>query len=138
MSGTDLHGKRVLVVGGETALGRALAVGLAEAGADVAIASLSPDTKAEFAVNSALNELWALGRRGVALVIDASDAAQVRDAVERAELGLGRLDLAAAVAPDEGAVALDALRAALAERTVVVLEPDADATEALRQVRERL
>ena len=138
MSGTDLHGKRVLVLGGETALGRALAVGLAEAGADVAIASLSPDTKAEFAVNSALNELWALGRRGLAVAIDATDAAQVRDAVARAERELGRLDLAAAVAPDEGALALTALREALGERLVMVVAPDADAAEALRQARERI
>ena len=133
----DLHGKRVLVVGGETALGRALAVGLAEVGVDVAIASLSPDTKAEFAINSALNELWALGRQGLALAIDASDAAQVRDAVARAERELGRLDLAAAVAaPDEGALALEALREALAERPVVLLAADAEAADALRQVRE--
>ena len=138
-SDASLYGKRVLIVGGETALGRALAVGLAEAGADVAIASLSPDTKAEFAVNSALNELWAMGRRGLALAIDASDAAQVRDAVAHAERELGRLDLAAAVAPDEGeALALEALRAALAERPIVVLAPDADAAEALGQVKERL
>ena len=60
MSNVDLRGKRVFVVGGETALGRAVVIGLAEAGADVAIVSLSPDTKAEFAINSALNELWAL------------------------------------------------------------------------------
>lgn len=138
----DLQGKRVLIVGGETALGRALAVGLAEAGVDVAIASLSPDTKAEFAVNSALNELWALGRQGIALAIDATDAAQVRDAVARTERELGRLDLAAAVAAparaaDEGALAFNALREAMGERPVVVLAPDAEAAEALRQVRER-
>ena len=137
MPDTDLHGKRALIVGGETALGRALAVGLAEAGADVAIATLSTDTKAEFAVNSALNELWALDRRGLALAIDASDAAQVRDAVERAERELGRLDLAAAVVPNEGAVALDALRSALEGRPVVVIAADSDAAEALREVRER-
>ena len=142
-SDASLDGRRVLVVGGESALGRALAVGLAEAGADVAIASLSPDTKAEFAINSALNELWALGRRGLALVIDASDAAQVRDAVARAERELGRLDLAVAVvapvrAADERAtLAFDALREALAGRPAVVLATDADAAEALRQVRER-
>ena len=137
-SNASLDGKRVLVVGGETALGRALAVGLAEAGADVAIASLSPDTKSEFAVNSALNELWALGRRGLALVIDASDAAQMRDAVARAERELGRLDLAVTVPQDQDALALDALRAALAERPVVLLAADAEAAEALRQVMERI
>ena len=145
MPDADLHGKRALIVGGETALGRALAVGLAEAGAGVAIVTLSPDSKAGFAVNSALNELWALDRRGIALAIDASEAAQMRDAVDRAERELGRLDLAAAVvprgapvrAPDEGAVALDALRTALDGRPVVVIAADADAAEALRAVRER-
>ena len=137
MSSDDsLDGKRVLIVGGESELGRALAVGLADAGADVAIASLSPESKAEFAINSALNELWALGRQGLALAIDASDAAQVRDAVARAERELGRLDLAAAVEQNEGALALDALRAALAERPVVVLAAAAEAAEALRQVKE--
>ena len=92
MSNVDLRGKRVLVVGGETALGRAVVIGLAEAGVDVAIVSLSPDTKAEFAINSALNELWALQRKGLALAIDATDGEQVRGAVERADQELGRLD----------------------------------------------
>jgi len=132
----ELTGKRVLVLGGETALGRALAVGLAEPGADVAIASLTTDTKAEFAINSALNELWALGRRGVALPIDASDVAQVRDAVARAERELGRLDLAA-VAVGETKAALDVLREALEGRDVVVVEGE-DAAAALREVGERL
>jgi NAD(P)-dependent dehydrogenase (short-subunit alcohol dehydrogenase family) len=100
--------KRVLVVGGETKPGRALAVGLAEAGADVAIASATKSTKAEFAVNSALNELWALGRRGAALAIDASDAGDLRDAVARAERELGAIDLVVVVA-DGAAVATEAL-----------------------------
>lgn len=135
----DLHGKRVLVLGGETALGRAVAVRLAEAGAEVAIASLTSGTEAEFAVNSALNELWALGRRGLALVIDASDAEQVRDAVERAQRRLGRIDLAAAIAPEEGAgLALDALRAALVGRAVVVLAPELEVGKALDEIRASL
>ena len=97
MSEGELTGKRVLVVGGETALGRAVLIGLAEAGADIAIGSLTQDTKAEFAINSALNELWALGRKGIALPIDASDAAHVRRAVEQAERELGTIDLVVAV-----------------------------------------
>ena len=60
-----LAGKRVFVVGGETALGRAVLIGLAEAGADIAIASLTAAPKAEFAINTPLNALWAPGRRGV-------------------------------------------------------------------------
>lgn len=136
---STLNGKRVLVIGGETAVGRALAVGLAQAGAEVAIATHSATTKAEFAVNSVLNQIWAMNRRGVALVIDAADAAQVREAASRAGRELGRLDLAAAVAPDdEAALALDALRAALGERPVVVLAQDTSPEDALRAVTERL
>jgi NAD(P)-dependent dehydrogenase (short-subunit alcohol dehydrogenase family) len=131
-------GRRALVVGGETPLGRAVAVGLAEEGADVAIASLSSDTKAEFAINSALNELWALGRRGLALAIDASDAEQLRAAVARAEAELGRLDLAVVVSSDRDAVALEALREALAGREIQLVTPDATPQRALQEALDAL
>ena len=133
----DLGGKRVLVVGGETAVGRAVVIGLAEAGVDVAIVSLSPDTKAEFAINSALNELWALQGHGLALAIDATDARQVRDAVARADQELGRFDLAAAVV-GVGTVAVAALEMAMAERSVVALSPEVDAGEAVEEISRRL
>ena len=133
-SNPDLTGKRIFVVGGETALGRAVVIGLAEAGADVAIVSLSLDTKAEFAINSALNELWALQRKGLALAIDATDAEQVRNAVERADQELGRLDVAVVVAP-ECAAAFAALEVVMAERSVVALVPDMDVSDALAEIR---
>ena len=128
----DLLGKRILVLGGETPLGRALAVGLAERGADVAIASLTSATEADFAINSALNEIWALGRAGLALTIDASDAAQLRDAVARAERDLGRLDAAATVDPSR--TDLGTLRAALPARAVIEIRPSASVDEALKVV----
>jgi NAD(P)-dependent dehydrogenase (short-subunit alcohol dehydrogenase family) len=128
-------GKRVLVVGGETALGRAIAVGLGVAGADVAIASLTATTQAEFAINSALNELWAVGRKGVALAIDATDMGQVRGAVERAEAELGALDAIVAVAED---IAAAELRAAFPEREVLAVAPEADAQAALEGILEIL
>lgn len=131
MSGT-LSGKRILVVGGETALGRAVAVGLAEAGADVAIASLSQETKAEFAVHSALNEVWALGRQGVALVIDASDADELRQAVHQSDRELGRI--AAAVVVTSAGIALDALREALGGRKLIEMAEDGSAEEAVAAV----
>ena len=108
-------------------MGRAVVIGLAEAGADVAIVSLTSETKAEFAINSALNELWALQRQGLALAIDAADAEQVRAAVERADRELGRPELVIAVG--EGTAV-----AALGEREVVELAVDADADEALEAV----
>ncbi len=125
----NFSGKRVLVVGGETTLGRAVAVGLAEAGADVAIASLTSETPAEFAINSALNELWALGRRGVALAIDAASAGDLVEAMMTAELELGPLDLV--VVASEGApVALEALEG----RKVVEVASGSGASEALAAV----
>lgn len=128
----DLAGRRVLVVGGETPAGRALAVGLAEGGCEVALATLTNTQASDFAVNSALNELWAMSRQGLALVIDASDGEQLRRAVARAEGDLERLD-AAAVLREEG-VALESLRSALGGRPVVVLAEDVSRGEAVAAV----
>ncbi|MDP2948836.1 MAG: SDR family oxidoreductase [Chloroflexota bacterium] len=89
----ELTGKVALVVGGATALGRAMAVALAEAGADVAITSCTQDKQEEVAVNSAVNEVWALGRKGFAAAIDVTDAAQVEAVVQRAVDELGSLDI---------------------------------------------
>jgi NAD(P)-dependent dehydrogenase (short-subunit alcohol dehydrogenase family) len=128
-----LEGKRYLVIGGETAVGRAVAVGLAEAGADVAIASLTQETKAEFSINSALNELWALGRQGVALVIDASDADELRQAVHQSDRELGRIS--GAVVVSKAGVALDALREALGGRRLIEVSEDGSAEEAVAVVK---
>ena len=126
----DPQEKRVLVIGGETDLGRAVLIGLAEAGADVAIASLTSDTKAEFAINSALNEVWALGRKGLALAIDASDAEMLRRGVEQVESELGAIDLVVAV----GDVAAETL----AGCDTIELAPDASTDEAHAAIIERL
>jgi len=125
------QGKRVLVIGGETTVGRAIVIGLAEAGADVAIASLTLDTRAEFAINSALNELWALGRKGLALAIDPSDSEQGRAAITRAEAELGSLDAIVLVAEDTWAAEL---RVTLPDRNVLALAPEADSAAALAEV----
>src|SRR4030042_1756258 len=89
----ELSGKVALVVGGATPLGRAIGVALAEAGADVAFTSLSVNRQEEVAANSAVNEVWALGRKGFAAAIDATDAGQGEAAVRRAVDDLGRLDI---------------------------------------------
>jgi 2-deoxy-D-gluconate 3-dehydrogenase len=91
--GFELSGKVALILGGASALGRAIGVALAEAGADVAFASFGVDRREEVAVNSAVNEVWALGRKGFAAAIDATDADQVEAAVRRTVDELGRLDI---------------------------------------------
>ena len=135
---TELSGKCVMVIGGESELGRALTIGLAEGGADVAIASLTQGKDAEFAVASALNELWAMDRQGVGLIIDASDEGEMRAATLRGERELGRIDLAAVVAEGGDGVALEALGGALGDRPVIEIAPDGEAGDALRVVSEAL
>ena len=80
----ELTGKVALVVGGATALGRALAVALAEAGADVAVTSCTRGEQEEEAANSTAAEVRAIGRRGFAAAIDVTDASQVDAVVQRA------------------------------------------------------
>jgi NAD(P)-dependent dehydrogenase (short-subunit alcohol dehydrogenase family) len=127
--------RSILVIGGETPAGRGMTVGLAEAGTDVAITSLTRDTQAEFAINSALNEVWAIGRKGIAVAIDASNDDEVRRAFDQAETALGEIAFVVAVARDIDAARL---RAVFAERTVLAVEPEADVLAALAAIIEVL
>ena len=79
----ELAGRNALVLGVERPAGRKAAVALAEAGANVAVVTLSLDTQAEFAANSTLNEFWALGRKGIALTSDEIGRASCRERVWR-------------------------------------------------------
>lgn len=95
-----LEGRVALVIGGASAFGRAIAVALAEAGADVAVATSSRSPQEEVAANSAANEIWALGRRGFAAAIDGSDEAEVEALVQRVVAELGRLDVLVQAFPE--------------------------------------
>jgi NAD(P)-dependent dehydrogenase (short-subunit alcohol dehydrogenase family) len=71
-----LDGRVALVTGGGRGIGRAAAVALAAAGADVAVLSRTkPD------LESVVEEVVALGRRGWALPCDVTDYAQIEEAV---------------------------------------------------------
>lgn len=84
----DLSGKNALVTGGNTGIGRAIALSLAAHGANVAITSFS--TTAEEAVA----EIRALGRQAAHARLDVTRSDAVSETVTRlvAELG-GRLDI---------------------------------------------
>ena len=58
----DLTGKVALVVGGHGGLGKAIALGLAEAGADVAVASRNLE-----ALKAAAREIESTGRKSLAI-----------------------------------------------------------------------
>jgi NAD(P)-dependent dehydrogenase (short-subunit alcohol dehydrogenase family) len=89
----DLSGRVAVVVGGTSGIGRALALGLADAGADVVATGRREDLVAEVA-----SAIEAKGRRALRMPCDVGDAAsleRVRDAcLER----LGGLDILIAAA----------------------------------------
>ncbi|MBP8539584.1 SDR family NAD(P)-dependent oxidoreductase [Streptomyces sp. MK37H] len=84
-----LDGKAALVTGGSRGIGEAVAIRLAEEGADVA---LTYHSQAERAAD-VVDRIKALGRRAWAVQADGVDAEAVRAAVEGAAAEFGRLDI---------------------------------------------
>jgi NAD(P)-dependent dehydrogenase (short-subunit alcohol dehydrogenase family) len=84
----DLSGRKALVTGAGRGIGRALAEGLARAGADVAVTGRHPGALRETAA-----AIEALGRCVAVEVMDVTDAASSREGVARAAQALGGLDI---------------------------------------------
>lgn len=89
----SLDGKSALVIGGSNPIGRAISVALAEAGADVAVATTTRAQPEEVIANSCSNEMWALNRKSFAQAIDAANEADVRALIDRTVTELGKLDV---------------------------------------------
>ncbi|GJE45964.1 SDR family oxidoreductase [Methylobacterium soli] len=85
-----LAGRKALITGGDSGMGRAAAIAFAREGADVAINYL-PDEEADAREVIALIE--AAGRKGLAIPGDLRDETFCRDLVARAVQGLGGLDI---------------------------------------------
>jgi len=84
-----LEGKRALVTGGDSGIGRSVAILFAREGADVAIVHLDEHDDAEETRRHVEDE----GRRCVAIAGDVGDEAFCRRAVEQAVQELGGLDI---------------------------------------------
>jgi NAD(P)-dependent dehydrogenase (short-subunit alcohol dehydrogenase family) len=89
----SLEGKKALVIGASNVIGRAIAVALGEAGADVAVATTTRSKEEETIANSCSNELWALDRKTFAQSIESADEADVNAVIERTIGELGGLDV---------------------------------------------
>jgi NAD(P)-dependent dehydrogenase (short-subunit alcohol dehydrogenase family) len=84
-----LEGKVALVTGGDSGIGRAVAIGFAKEGADVAIVYLEEHGDA----TATRDLVQAEGRRCVAIAGDLGDPAFCRDAVAQSVREFGKLDL---------------------------------------------
>ncbi|CAO3422154.1 SDR family oxidoreductase [Azospirillum doebereinerae] len=85
----DLTGKRALVTGGSRGIGAAIAIALAESGADVGLTFQHSADRAQSVVRS----IEALGRRAVAIQADSADPAAIRRSVDETVKALGGLDI---------------------------------------------
>jgi gluconate 5-dehydrogenase len=84
----DLTGRTALVTGGGRGIGRHIAIGLAEAGADLVLASRRVARCEEVA-----REVESLGRRAWAIEVDLADEASVAALADRVDDEVGCLDI---------------------------------------------
>jgi len=84
----DLTGKCAVVVGGSSGIGRAIAVGLAEAGADVV-----PSARRANEVEEAASAIRALGRRSMVCTSDVRDRASLQHLHDRVMEEFGKVDI---------------------------------------------
>jgi 3-oxoacyl-[acyl-carrier protein] reductase len=112
----ELSGRTALVTGGSRGIGRAIALALAQAGADVAVNYRANAAEAERVCGT----IAKLGRRTVKIAADVSAAGDVARLVTATEAALGPVDILvnnAGIAPPVG---IEALTEALWDETIAV------------------
>lgn len=89
----DLTGRVALVSGAASGLGKATALAVAEAGADVVLADIDED-----GMRTVAGEIESLDRRALPQVCDISEPAQICSMFERIDDEFGRIDFVANIA----------------------------------------
>ena len=88
MSRFDLTGRTAIVTGGSSGIGKAIALALAEEGADVVVTARTRET-----VDEAAEEIKALGRRSLGVTCDVREADQIAAMVQRVMDVFGKIDI---------------------------------------------
>src|ERR1700681_309711 len=91
----DLHGRVAVVTGASRGIGKALAIRMAQEGADVVVAAKSEQSTDRLpgSIHETAAEISALGRRALAVPTDVRDEEAVRNLIERTIAEFGRLDI---------------------------------------------
>ena len=84
----DLTGKTAVVIGGTSGIGRAIALGLAEAGADVV-----PSSRRSEQVEAAAVEIEAKGRKSIRVASDVSDRSSLENLLGESIKEFGKIDI---------------------------------------------
>lgn len=84
----ELNGRVALVIGGHGGIGKAITLGLADAGADVVVASRNLE-----ALENTVKEIKAKGRKSLAVTVDVVDEKQVSDMVATILKSFARIDI---------------------------------------------
>jgi NAD(P)-dependent dehydrogenase (short-subunit alcohol dehydrogenase family) len=84
----DLTGKVAVVVGGTSGIGRAIALGLAEAGADVIPTSRRPEQ-----VKTTVREIQERGKRSLEIVSDVTDKSSLQKVLDVCVETFGKVDI---------------------------------------------
>lgn len=90
LSNFSLEGKKALVVGARRNMGKGFALGLAEAGADVAVTDVNIESGQLQAV---ADEIQKMGRKSLALKADISSQKEVKKLVESVVKEFGTIDI---------------------------------------------
>lgn len=91
-----LRGKVAIVTGSSRGIGKAIAIGFAQEGADVVVAArteVEKDEKLPGTIYKTAQEIEALGRRALPLRCDVSDEASVNDMIHKALSTFERIDI---------------------------------------------
>ncbi|MBP6001827.1 MAG: glucose 1-dehydrogenase [Pyrinomonadaceae bacterium] len=84
----DLSGRVAVVIGGTSGIGRAIAHGMAEAGADVVCTSRRREQ-----VDTSATEIEAMGRRSLRVTSDVSDKTSIEDLLGECTAAFGKVDI---------------------------------------------